>query len=417
MKRIVALCLSIALVFGITACRGSASTVTSTKALSTTAITTAKAVSSTPAATKIAITNANASSAVSSGSKAEGTTGAVYIDPNASNMKGTIRFWTAFDGQYGTNALIDDFHKYYPNIDVKYTVYKNDTEGNLTADTALLSGDVEFMLSFGTHNTSSRWENGMLLDITDKLKKDNLDLKKEWGTDAYTYNGKVFCFPSGGLSVFVALNMTMWKAAGLGDIPKEWTWDEYIEACKKMTKKDATGVTEVYGGTDFNQRDYWTYALRQSKGVDAFYKTDGSADFDNPLCSTILNRELAAEKDGVWFKKIQLLTDGKKSRDLLFKGNVASCIESIITRFVMDTKNNPHDFIMGYAPYPVNKKGETNYALGNMPNSFFVISKDAKDADVAYAFAKFASTKGGKYLIRQVILQPGPERIQTRLLI
>ena len=60
----------------------------------------------------------------------------------------------------------------------------------------------------------------------------------------------------------------------------------------------------------------------------------------------------------------------------------------------------PSDFILGYAPYPVNAEGETNYALGNMPNSFYCVTSNAQNEDAAYAFAKFASTLGGKYLYK-----------------
>jgi len=313
-------------------------------------------------------------------------------------MTGTVRFWTAFDGKYGTAKLIEDFNQYYPNIKVEYDVYSNNSEGNLKADTAMMAGEIDALLSFGAFNTSARWENNMLLDITDKLAADNLDLDEEWAGGGYLYNGRSYAIPSGGLSVFIALNMTRWNAAGLGDIPEEWTWDEYIEACRKMTEKDSAGETLVYGGTDFNQRDYWTYAVRQTKGKDVFYNEEGMADFDNPLCATILQRYKDCEDEGIWFKKMDLISNGQKSRDLLWNETVASCVESIITRFVTDTEKYPHDFILGYAPYPINAPGETNYAQGNMPNSFFCIPKNAQDPDAAYEFIKFASTYGGKYL-------------------
>ena len=35
-----------------------------------------------------------------------------------------------------------------------------------------------------------------------------------------------------------------------------------------------------------------------------------------------------------------------------------------------------------------------------MNNSFYCVTKNAQDADAAYAFAKFASTYGGKYLYK-----------------
>ncbi len=323
-----------------------------------------------------------------------------YIDDSAASMTGTVRLLTAFKGSLGTDDLIAAFNEYYPNVEVTAETYVNNSDGNLTANTAIQAGNADVILSFGTNNTAFRWQNGLLLDITDRLAADNLDLVTEWGTDAYTYNDRVYCFPSGGLSVFVAVNMDMWNAAGLGDLPDSWTWDEYLDACRAMTQTDANGATVVYGGTDFNQRDYWTYAMRQTKGVDAFYTADGKADFTSGLAATILQRELNAEAEGIWYPKINLITNNQKSRDLLWSGTVATCIESIITRFVMDKENYPHDFIMGYAPYPINSEGETNYALGNMPNSFYCVTSNAKDPDAAYAFAKFASTYGCKYLYK-----------------
>lgn len=325
----------------------------------------------------------------------------VYIAKNASEITGKIRFYTAFGDALGTGQLIKDFNTYYPNVEVEAVVYSNNTEGNLTCDTALMAGEIDALLSFGAFNSAARWENGLFLNITDKLYADNLDLAKEWGSDAYVdANGRAFVIPSGGLSVFVGINMDMWNAAGLGAIPDSWTWDEYIAASRKMTKKDSQGNTLVYGGTDFNQRDYWTYALRQTKGVDALYNKDGMSDFDNPLCEQTLLRLISCADEGIWYNKLKLITDGIKSRDLVWNGGSASTIESIMTRFVQDKQKYPHDFILGYAPYPINKNGETNYALGNMPNSFFGVAANTKYPDAAYEFIKFASTYGGKYLYK-----------------
>lgn len=354
-----------------------------------------------PSSTDTNQTASKDNSASTNESQATDTAGdPVYIDEDAASLTGTVRLLTAFKGSLGTDELIAAFNEYYPNVTVSYEVYTNNADGNMTANTAIQAGNVDVLLSFGTHNTSFRWENNMLMDITDRLAADNLDLVTEWGSDAYTYQDRVYCFPSGGLSVFVAVNMDKWEAAGLGELPESWTYEEYLDACRKMTETDGSGATVVYGGTDFNQRDYWTYSMRQTKGIDAFYTANGEADFNSGLAETILQRELDAEAEGIWYPKADLIMNSTKSRDLMWSGTVASCVESIITRFVMDKENYPHDFILGYAPYPINAEGETNYALGNMPNSFYCVTENAQDKDAAYAFAKFASTLGGKYLYK-----------------
>ena len=162
-------------------------------------------------------------------------------------------------------------------------------------------------------------------------------------------NDKVYVFPSGGLSVYVAINMEKWEAAGLGELPTEWTYDEYLEACRAMTEKAADGSVAVYGGSDFNQTDYWTYSIRQSKGTNAFYNEDGTSDFDNPLWKTVLQREVDSRKEGIWYSKANYLADSTKSRDKFLNGEIASTIESILTRYITASDST---FKIGYAPYP-----------------------------------------------------------------
>ncbi|PNV60111.1 hypothetical protein C0033_20865 [Clostridium sp. chh4-2] len=319
----------------------------------------------------------------------------VYIDPDAANMTGTVRFYTAFAGANGTDALIEEFNEHYPNITVEYEVYKNSGDGNVSLDTAMMAGNVDVLLTFGVKNTSNRWSNGMLMDITDRLKADNLDLVKEWGTDVYTYENGAYVFPSGGISLYIAINQDKWDAAGLGEVPDSWTWDEYLDACRTLTEKDASGNVAVYGGSDFNQTDYWTYSARQSKGVNVYYDAEGNADFDNPIFKQILKREVDAETEGIWYSKANYLADSTKSRDLFLNGTNATTVESILTRYI--TAADPQ-FRITYAPYPVNQKDETNYMAGVVPEDFVAVASNAKDPDAAYAFAKYLATVGSKYM-------------------
>lgn len=319
----------------------------------------------------------------------------VYIDADAADMTGTVRFYTAFAGANGTDALIEEFNTHYPNITVEYEVYKNSGDGNVGLDTAMMAGNVDVLLTFGVKNTSNRWSNGMLLDITDRLKADNLDLVKEWGTDVYTYEDRAYVFPSGGISLYIAINKDKWDAAGLGEIPGSWTWEEYLSACRTLTEKDASGTIAVYGGSDFNQTDYWTYSARQTKGVNVYYDEEGNADFDNPLFKQILQREIDAETEGIWYSKANYLADSTKSRDMFLNGTNATTVESILTRYIAAA--DPQ-FKITYAPYPVNQAGETNYMAGVVPEDFVAVASNAKDPDAAYAFARFLATEGSKYM-------------------
>ena len=319
-----------------------------------------------------------------------------YIAENAAELTGEIKFYTAFAGENGTDAMIAEFNKYYPNVKVGYEVYKNSADGNVGLDTAIIAGDqVDVLLSFGVANTAERWENGLLMDLTERLSSDGLDLVKEWGTDAYKYEDKVYVFPSGGLSVYVAINLDKWNAAGLGELPTSWTWDEYLAACEKLTEKDADGKVVVHGGSDFNQIDYWTYALRQAKGKNVFYNAEGMSDFDNPLFAQALQREVDAAASGVWYSKAVYQSDSTRSRNMFLNGTNATTIESILTRYIV---SGAPAHKIAYAPYPTFEAGQTNYMAGSNPNSFIAVAANTKNPEAAYAFAKFAATYGNKYM-------------------
>lgn len=77
--------------------------------------------------------------------------------------------------------------------------------------------------------------------------------------------------------------MTDWNEAGLGELPTEWTWDEYLDACAKMTKVE-DGKTVVYGGSDFHQIDSFTFPRQQVEGIDRYYDdSTGLSAFNDPI--------------------------------------------------------------------------------------------------------------------------------------
>ena len=44
---------------------------------------------------------------------------------------------------------------------------------------------------------------------------------------------------------YIAINMDAWNEAGLGPLPVEWTWDEYLEAF-------ANDQTRTAGGSQYH---------------------------------------------------------------------------------------------------------------------------------------------------------------------
>lgn len=324
-----------------------------------------------------------------------------WIINDDNSISGTVRWWMPFKDTQGMGDLIAAFNEVYPNIKVELTTYSNNTDGNLQVNTAIMAGQVDVLGSFGLANTFTRWDNSLFMDITDRMAAEGIDLVENWGTDAYTFDGRVYSLPCGGISYYVAINMTAWEQAGLGEIPTEWTWDEYLKACEAMTKASADGTVEMYGGCDYRQKNMFTYPVYQVNGQDQYYNLDGSSAMNSDIVIGALKREIKAEnEDQIWFPKTTIWADNLQTQDVYTQAKSASAITCNINRFLADSANYPVDFVTAFAPYPTEEAGQTNYCSGVANYSHAGICAGAGDMDAAWAFLKWYSTYGSVYLVK-----------------
>ena len=334
-----------------------------------------------------------------------------WIIEEDTSIQGEVVFAAPFKGAQGMDAMIAAFNEIYPNIKVLLHSYSERSDSSSTINGAIITGEVDVIVGMGMIGTYKRHENGLLYDLTDLVKQESIDLAEQWGTDAYTYDGKVYTFPCGGVSNYIAINMNAWNEAGLGELPTEWTWDEYLDASRKMTKLDDTGKTAVYGGSDYQPTNAEWYRVvygnvmyphSQVEGGDIYYDKDGTAAYDSPVVLTQLERKLKAElEDGIWYPAAQHLVDRTNVTKLFCEGTVASviCFE-IAPALGNQDADTDVAWITGFAPYPTMEEGQTNYMSGVMPELHAGISVAIKEEKLpaAWAFLKWFSTYGSKYL-------------------
>ena len=268
-----------------------------------------------------------------------------------------------------------------------------------------MAGEVDVLASFGLSNAYKRWEAGLYEELTDLVEEEGIDLVANWGSDAFQLDECIYTFPCGGLSYYVAINMTAWEKAGLGELPTEWTWDEYLAASKAMTEYNEDGTVKVYGGSDYHSQNYFTYQYGAQVGKNAYYDEDGTSSFDNPAIIKALEREVQAELvDKIWFPKATYRGDNLQAQQtFLVERVVNSAINPNMVRFLPDTENYGVDFITGFAPWPVDEHGQVNYMSGVSPFSHAGIcttpeGRSDEDFAACWAFLKWYSTYGVKYL-------------------
>lgn len=377
MKKALSLLLALAMIFALCACGQTTSQGQQTAAPAETA--------SGEGATTVA--DANAEADIYS-----------WIVNEDTSISGTVRFYIPFSGKQGMDDMIAEFNKVYPNITVELNSYSNNSDGNIALSTAIMAGECDVVASFGINNLMNRLNNGLYVDLTDRVNAENISLMDNWGTEAYNMDGKTYVFPCGGLTHYVAINMSAWDEAGLGELPTEWTWDEYIAACKAMTKVAADGSTEVYGGSNYQVVDDLLEMVYQVNGCNRFYNADGTCVFNQSWVKDTIQKFVDAENEGVWYSLKAYRADDYKAWFAYTDGKVASTVACNLARFIRDTETYPLDHITGFAPYPTVEEGQTNYESGVNYFSFAGIAKGCQDEDAAWAFLKWFSTYGSKYL-------------------
>lgn len=171
--------------------------------------------------------------------------------------------------------LVDDFVKDHSD-QIKEVVFEVTTqdEYNQKMIANMTAGDLPDVFYVGPAAVRSYVDNGYVLPLDDYV--DDATINSIWGTtqSIYRYDGKnigsgaLYAFPKD-LSCFAfAYNQDLFDEAGLDypDPNKPYTYDEFVEVCKALTK-DTDGDGEV---------DQWGVANADQWGMTPFLYSNGA---------------------------------------------------------------------------------------------------------------------------------------------
>ena len=161
----------------------------------------------------------------------------------------------------GQNRLVrlEEIKKWY-NCDINFVEGTNEVYDTFYA--SILSGDPILDVS-GVGHIGWFFENvgsNMYYPVSD-LKAININDTNRWNIgicDMYTYNGKNYGLAEKGIlwgqGLFV--NIDLLKRSGVTeniyDLQRDgqWTWDKFLEICRKVNKIGSDGTTEIWGVVD-----------------------------------------------------------------------------------------------------------------------------------------------------------------------
>ncbi len=274
----------------------------------------------------------------------------------------TLRLWAGVPPEYGYDEMAKNFNAEYADrgLQIEYVKYNNDANGNLQLETYLMGGgEIDVFISYGGGGTlKERIDANLCLDMTDYLKGADFDLAKEFGTvnaASYTYNDRIYGFPTKyENNRWMMINKDMFEAAGV-NIPYEgWTYDEFLDACEKLTHGE--GQDKVHGVYwYYNSPGQWRDMLGSVLGSHATYVDDdcSAVAYDNDIWKQGFEMTMATVDKGWAIPLEDEVSENYSVETTFLKGKAAMSMDISKIRLVMDAEEYPHDFTTALVPGPV----------------------------------------------------------------
>ncbi|MCM3627008.1 extracellular solute-binding protein [Paenibacillus glycanilyticus] len=305
-----------------------------------------------------------------------------------SGEKVKLTLWGAVPAEAGPQAVVDNWNKENPDIQVEYVRYVNDDPGNLKLDTALMTGqDADLYINYTLTRLQKRVDAGVALDLS---SKSDYNIDDQMGPDAaqWKIGDKYYGIPTKKNMAFIWLNKDMLDAAGLPVPPVDWTWDDLREYSNKL-KKD-----KVYGLVQHDAS--FTATMDGTIAGLGITKPDGTSNFDNDL----------------WKKQLQTLHDmmfvdkstpeygeqvtSKMPVDTMFLKGEAAMLSAgeFIFRNANDLTNFPHDFKIAFATIPKVSADQQDYKYPGGVGDVLSVNAKSKHQDAAWKFATWYADGG-----------------------
>jgi multiple sugar transport system substrate-binding protein len=174
----------------------------------------------------------------------------------SSTDKITVAIWDT-NQQLGLQKIMDDWTA-QSGIKAEIQVLQWDEYWTLL-EAGASGGSLPDVFWMHSNNARKYMDNGLLLDLTDKIaKSEKIDLNNYYSdiSDLYSLDGKYYAIPKDIDTIALWYNKTMFDEAGVAYPDDTWTWESLYEAAKKLTKADGS----QYG-----------YAINTGNNQDSYY--------------------------------------------------------------------------------------------------------------------------------------------------
>lgn len=326
-----------------------------------------------------------------------GVTNGTDKEPSGSSdgeLKGTIRFstWGSLDEKKVNEDIIAAFEEDNPGCKVELEFIPEQYVAKI--DTMFVGGNAPDVIYGHPHYFANWASKGLLMDLDERFKEDedffyNDEVFSTEVYDGFKWNGKHIATINGHDTYLLFYNKDMFDAAEVDYPTDDWTWNDLVEAGKKLTVLE--GDNKQYGITlSNNPQDLFPYIYSHGGSIFDDMNNPTKVTFDNP--DTVAGLQFM--QDLMYKHKIAPTTQDNQALGGSFDtGRVAMDITGM---WAVVSRKNITDFNWDVANLPIRegypRKTGVLYAG-------YAISKNTKNPELAWEFAKYFQSDKGQELL------------------
>ena len=323
--------------------------------------------------------------------------------PDQGNEQITINLWHSFidedDGnRIATEEFIAAYTAEHKNVKVEQHILEDSSfKDKLLTEFSGSAQNVDVFNYWGAGRAGDLVNAGKLLCIEDYLDPDEVSLIKEGADNNFRYGGKLYAAPLASWMLVLYCNTEIFEANGI-KLPT--TYDEWLEACKKLS---AAGILPLAlgGGVDDGWLAAFVYeglANRTVGSVEEMNVLNSLNGFaDNLGFREAAEKMIELNKAGA-FGNSPLEIDEVTATAQFLTGAAAMALEGTwYTNGIYESEDSAVEGKIKAVPFPMvtGGKGKTTDYMGGFIDGVFV-NKNVKNPDVvadfAWSYALFLST-------------------------
>ena len=179
------------------------------------------------------------------------------------------------------DETIEEFEQEYPNVEIRYIsgILKEDYSEWLSRQS--LNGTLPDVFMVLPEDFTTFASVGVLKNLDTMLEADSSFREQDFYQgcyDAGEYQGHQYALPYESVPTLMLVNKTLLKKNNIVLPDNSWTWDDFYDICKKITKDiDGDGKTDQFGVYDYS----WMDAI-YSNGGGVFDERGTTCNLTNP---------------------------------------------------------------------------------------------------------------------------------------